>query len=159
MMSKKPRGSFGKMGQEKKKSLCGIRQCSFWVEKKVKFCSKKKHCSSGAQYVTLKLFLTSKFSYLNFFPTPPIKLKLGSEIDERSLLVDYMDQSLWLTNEKQGPPVKSYLVGTLCMAVRSYFIRWFYCAFHQPQDLVEKWWAKTIFLSQNDMFWLFFIHF
>jgi hypothetical protein len=24
---------------------------------------------------------------------------------------------------------------------------------------VEKWWAKTIFLSQNDMFWLFFIHF
>jgi len=36
--------------------------------------------SSGAQYDPAKVFFTSKLNYLLFFPTPPIKPKLGQHM-------------------------------------------------------------------------------
>jgi hypothetical protein len=44
-----------------------------------------------------------------FFATPPMKLKL--QIGGRLLRANHLDQSLlWLTNQKQGTVVRSYLV-------------------------------------------------
>jgi hypothetical protein len=42
-----------------------------------------------------KLFFTSKFSYINFFPIPPINLKLGQQIGGGGLLIiNQLKQSL-----------------------------------------------------------------
>ncbi len=38
----------------------------------------------------------------NFFPIPPIKLKLGLQIDERLLIATHLDQSNYLAKQKQG---------------------------------------------------------
>jgi len=38
----------------------------------------------------------------NFFPTPPIKLKLGLQGGRRLLIATHLDQSNYLANEKQG---------------------------------------------------------
>jgi hypothetical protein len=48
--------------------------------------------SISSCYVTAKIFLTSKFIYL-FFPTPPIKPKLGLQIGGRLLIANHLDQS------------------------------------------------------------------
>jgi len=48
-----------------------------------------------------KIFLTSKFGYF-LFSTSPIQLKLRLQIRERLLIANHLDQSSWLTNEKQG---------------------------------------------------------
>ncbi len=37
-----------------------------------------------------------------FFPTPPIKLKLGLQIDGRLLIATHLDKSNYLTSQKQG---------------------------------------------------------
>ncbi len=51
------------------------------------------------RYVTLqKYFSHPSFSYLLFFPTPPIKRKPGLQIDERLLIATHLDQS---ANKKQ----------------------------------------------------------
>jgi hypothetical protein len=47
-----------------------------------------------------KKFLHPSFSY--FFPTPPIKLKLGLQIGGRLLIAKHLDQSNYLANQKQG---------------------------------------------------------
>jgi hypothetical protein len=47
-----------------------------------------------------KLFLT--FFITNFFPTPPIKLKLGLQVGSRLLRATHLDQSNYLANQKQG---------------------------------------------------------
>ncbi len=99
-----------------------------------------------------KIFLPSKFIYL-FIPTPPIKLKLGLQIGGSLLIANHLDQSLWLANQKQGAAVGSYLLHSSLAGVR------LCCAFYQPQQTVQKCWAKTILLSQTGMFWLFFIQF
>ncbi len=59
---------------------------------------------NNAQYVTLqKHILTSKFQLLTFFPTPPIKLKLGLQVGGRLLLIaTHLEQSNYLANQKQG---------------------------------------------------------
>jgi hypothetical protein len=38
----------------------------------------------------------------NFFPTPPIKWKLGLQVGGRLLLATHLDQSNYLANQKQG---------------------------------------------------------
>jgi hypothetical protein len=39
----------------------------------------------------------------NFFPTPPLKLKLGLEVGvEVGLIATHLDQSNYLSNQKQG---------------------------------------------------------
>jgi hypothetical protein len=41
-------------------------------------------------------------SVIYFFPTPPIKLKLGLQIGGRPLMAIHLDQSNYLSNQKQG---------------------------------------------------------
>jgi hypothetical protein len=46
----------------------------------------------------------------NFFPTPPIKLKLWLEVSGRLVIATHLDQSNYLPNEKQGALNKYDLV-------------------------------------------------
>ncbi len=48
--------------------------------------------------------------------TPPIKLKLGQQIPWGLLIANHLNQSLWWANEKQWPPVRSYLLHLLLWA-------------------------------------------
>jgi hypothetical protein len=47
------------------------------------------------------MLLSTKFSYLLFFPTSPIKLKLGLQIDARVLITTNLNQSNYLANQQQ----------------------------------------------------------
>ncbi len=86
-----------------------------------------------------------------FLPTPPIKLKLGVQIGGETTIANHKDQSLWSASQEQGAAVRSYLLHSSLPGVKL-------CdAFYQPQQTVQKCWAKTILLSQIDVFWLFFI--
>ncbi len=73
-----------------------------------------------------KNILTSKFSYIYFFPTLPIKLKLRLQIDGRLAIATQLDQSLWLANQKQGAAVRSYVLHSSLAGVM------LCCAFYQP---------------------------
>jgi hypothetical protein len=53
-----------------------------------------------------KIFLISKFTFVYFFATSP----WGTVKRGRILLANYLDWSLWLANQKQGAPVRSYLL-------------------------------------------------
>jgi hypothetical protein len=44
-----------------------------------------------------------------FFPTPPIKLKLGFQIGGRLLIATHLDQSNYLANDRQGAANKNDL--------------------------------------------------
>jgi hypothetical protein len=58
--------------------------------------------SSYVQYVTLKeIFPTSKVQLFTFFPTLPIKLKLGLQIGGRLLIATELDQSNYLADQQQ----------------------------------------------------------
>jgi hypothetical protein len=57
---------------------------------------------------TLSMWPCWKISHIqvlssNFFPTPPIKLKLGLQVNGRLLIATHLDQSNYLANQKQGP--------------------------------------------------------
>jgi hypothetical protein len=82
-----------------------------------------------------------------FFPTLPIKLKMGLQVGGRLLIAKH------LVNQKQGAAVTSFLLHFPLAGVQ------LCCAFYQPQQSVRECWAKTILLSQTGMFWLFFIQF
>jgi hypothetical protein len=58
-----------------------------------------KSISIGAQYVTLQKKNISYIQVLvnNFFPTPPIKLKLEPWVGERLLIATHLDQSSYST--------------------------------------------------------------
>jgi hypothetical protein len=47
---------------------------------------------------------------INFFPTLPIKLKLGLQVGGRLLLATHLDQSNYLANQKQGAVNKYDLI-------------------------------------------------
>ncbi len=78
-------------------------------------------------------------SISNFFPTPPIKLKLGLQIGGRLLIATHLDQSNFLANQQQ-------VIG-FAVPVTS------------PSILCKNARPKTILMSQTSMFWLFFIQF
>ncbi len=89
-----------------------------------------------------KIFLTSKFSY--FFATPPIKQKTGTA-------------NRWeTTNSKPHGPI--IMVGQSKTGSSSQIIFITLCfgrcttSFYQPQQTVQKSWAKNILLSQTGMF-------
>jgi hypothetical protein len=69
---------------------------------------RKHQLSAGQRYSSVcdpaKMFLTSKFSYLLFLPTPPIKLKLGLQICAKILISTHLeqpDQTKHLANHQQ----------------------------------------------------------
>jgi hypothetical protein len=94
---------------------------------------------SSAQYVTLEIFLTSKFSYnLLDFPNPPIKLKLGLQIGGRLLIATHRDQSNYLANQQ--------------------LVLGFAVPFTILSKLHKNAGTKPFcFRSQTGIFWLFFI--
>jgi hypothetical protein len=85
-----------------------------------------------------KISLTCKFTFL-LFPTPPVKSKTGTA-------------NRWETSNKNSPgPIKLSSQSTAGVRLCS--------VFYQPQQTVQKCWAKTILLSQTRMSGLFFIQF
>jgi hypothetical protein len=61
--------------------------------------------SLKASPAVLSMWLKKYFShpsFSDFSPTPPIKLKLGVQIGGRLLIATHLDQSKYLTNQKQG---------------------------------------------------------
>jgi hypothetical protein len=113
--------------------MWGVRITNFRL-----LCLLLKSISSGAQYVTLQIYFSHQSLVIYFCPTPHIKLKLGLQIGCRVLIANHLDQSLWLANQKQGAAVRSYLLHCSLAGVR------LCCAFYQPQQTVQKCWAKTI---------------
>jgi hypothetical protein len=51
--------------------------------------------------MTLQKYFSHPSLVIYFFPTPPVKLKLGLQIGERLLLASQLDQSNHLTNQQQ----------------------------------------------------------
>ncbi len=79
-----------------------------------------------------------------FLPTPPIKLKLGVQIGGKT------------TNSKPPRPIIMISQSRTGSSSQIIFITLFSLAgvklcyaFHQPQQTVQKCWAKTIMLGQN----------
>jgi len=62
----------------------------------------KKSISTNAQYVTQQKYSDIEVLVINFFPTPPLKLKLGLQVGGRLLLATHLNQSNHLPNQKQG---------------------------------------------------------
>ncbi len=84
---------------------------------------------------------------------PPLKLKLGQQIGEGLLIANHLDESLWWANQKHWAAVRSYFLHSFLQVKRCC------CTFHQSQLHVQECKAKTIFLSQTDIHWIFFIEF
>jgi hypothetical protein len=105
-----------------------------------------KRISSIAQYVTLQKYFSYPSLVIYCFATPPIKLKLGQQIGGELLIASNLDQSLWYTNQKHYPLVRSYLLHS-CLQVRRVAV--LFTSHHKLWNL----------LSQRGMFWLFFIQF
>jgi hypothetical protein len=60
-----------------------------------------KSISSSAQYLTLQKHFSHLSLVIYFFPTPPIKLKLGLQVGGRPLIATHLDQSNYLANQQQ----------------------------------------------------------
>jgi hypothetical protein len=95
----------------------------------------------------LLCMVTSKFSYI-LFSNPAHKIETETvQTCGRLLIANYMDQSLWLANQKQGAAVRSYLSHSSLAGVR------LGCAFYQPQQIVQNawpkpfWWAKLAYFD------------
>jgi len=58
--------------------------------------------STNAQCVTQQNYFSHATLGYNFFPTLPIKLKLGLEVGNNQLIATHLDQSNYLANQKQG---------------------------------------------------------
>jgi len=72
---------------------------SFWLDHHIGFIR--------ASTQTLSMWPGKNISHItvldtNFFPIPPIKLKLGLHVDERLLIATHLDQSNYLAKQKQG---------------------------------------------------------
>ncbi len=84
------------------------------------------HLQGCAVHDLAIIFLTSKFSYIGItFLTSLIKL-------EPRLQVNHLDQLLWLANQKQRSPVKSYLLHSSVAGVMLCGV------FHQPSAIFTK---------------------
>ncbi len=75
-----------------------------------------------------KIFFTSKFSYLLFFCNPTHKTETGTANLWKLQIANPVDQTLCLTNQKQGAIVRSYLLHSSLAGEQSWDI-------HQPQQM------------------------
>jgi hypothetical protein len=53
---------------------------------------------SSAQYMAMQKYFSHPCLVIYFFPTPPIKLKLGLQIGGRLLIATHQDQSNYLAD-------------------------------------------------------------
>jgi hypothetical protein len=94
--------------------------------------------------VTLPKYFSHPSLVIYFFATPPIKVKTGPQICGGYLLIaNHLDQSLCLTNQKQGAAVRSYLVHSSLAGAQ---LCW---AFYQPQPAQHICRSKTNFTEIN----------
>jgi hypothetical protein len=82
--------------------------------------------------VTLQKHFSHPSLVIYFFPTPPIKLKLGLQIGGRLLIATHLDQSNFLANQQQ-------VIG-------------FAVPVNSPSILCKNARLKTILMSQTSMF-------
>ncbi len=59
--------------------------------------------------MTLQKYLSHPSLVMYYFATPPIKLKLGQQVNEGLQIANHLDQSLWWANQKHLV-VRSYLL-------------------------------------------------
>jgi hypothetical protein len=124
--------------------------CGLWCSmlstfKWVKSCHS---ISSGAQYVTQDRYCSHPSLVIYFFATPPLKLK--QQIGEGQLIANHLDQSLWSPlSTSQIIFITLFLAGAKAWSV----------PFTSQRQIGQLCWAKTNFLSQTGIFWLFFIQF
>ncbi len=60
-----------------------------------------KNISSGGLYLTMQKYFSHPSLVIYFFPTPPIKLKLGLQIGGGLLIANYLNHLLWLGNQSR----------------------------------------------------------
>jgi hypothetical protein len=112
--------------------------------------------------VVLKYFSQPSFNYLTFFsfpPTPPIKLKLGSQIGGRLLTAkNHLQQSLWLGNQNQNHhqrPIKCS-VKIILLSQTGHMFWLFFCTYRSPGLEIDRFFLT---ISQNLFFFLPFFFF
>jgi hypothetical protein len=66
--------------------------------------------SSGAEYVTLRKYLSHPSSVMYSFATPPKKLNLGQQIGGGLLIANRMDQWFRWADQKHWAALRSYLL-------------------------------------------------
>ncbi len=91
----------------------------------------------------LQIYISHPSLVMYPFATPPIKLKLGQQIDGELLTANHLDQSLWWANQKHWAVVRSYLLHSF-LQVHSAA-----APFTSHGNVQHLCWAKTIFLSQT----------
>jgi hypothetical protein len=125
--------------------LCSTRQrCGFLWERLNEHLQRCWVCDPA------KIFLTSKFSWYCFFGNPgTANFKLGQQIHGGLLIANHLDQSVWWANGRHRAAVRSYYYSLFCRCIALLRLL--------PAFCVQLCRAKTIFLSQTGMFWLFFI--
>jgi hypothetical protein len=106
------------------------------------------HCSVCDPYVILqKIILTSKSSYLLFSnPTHKLKLKSGTANRWETINSKPPGPIIMIGQSETGSNIRSYLSHSSLAGVR------LCCAFHYPQQTVQKCWVNTILLSQPACF-------
>jgi hypothetical protein len=112
------------------------------------------------KYVSLRKYFSHPSLVMYSFATPPIKLKLRQQIGGGLVIANHLDQSLSSANHKLWAAVRSYLLHSSLQVhsaaapftshgnVRKYA--------RQPPQVC---WAKTNFLSETGIWWIFFIEF
>jgi len=60
-----------------------------------------------------------------------------------TVIINHLDPSLWVANQKQGEAVRSNLLFSSLEGTR------LCCGLHHPQRTGQNWWAKSILLSQR----------
>jgi hypothetical protein len=83
--------------------------------------------------VTLQKYFSHPSTVILLFPTPPMKLKLGLQISAKKLLIS-------------SPPAPTKLSTQSTARVKLCY------AIYQPQETMQKCWAKTNLLNQTSMF-------
>ncbi len=66
--------------------------------------------TGGAQYVTLQKYFSHPSLVIYFFCNPTHKTETGTANKWELLIANHLGQSLWFVNQKQGAPVRSYLL-------------------------------------------------
>jgi hypothetical protein len=100
-----------------------------------------KSIPTDAQYVTLDNKIKCMSLAVVFFCNPTNKSVTGTANTWELLLANHLDQSLWSTNQKYWPAVRSNLLHSFFEGAQ------LCCAFYQPRQAALIWCRKTNFLS------------
>ncbi len=114
-----------------------------------------KHPQRCSVFDPAKIFLTSKFLFFIFFPTPSIQLKLELQIGGRLLIANHLDQSLyndWSIRIKEQQ--SDHIYYTLLWQVLGFAVH-----FTSVSKFCRNAGSKPFCWAKPRMFWLFFAQF